>query len=169
VTDCHEYLPSIHKTDSCARCGDRWSAHRKIAVGAKRPTGRVAGRPRVLTDAEETAFIDWYLSQQTLLQKAAELGVSVGVLQSVLVRHGVPRTQRERSAPSSMPRPQTGSRAGKPRILSDNQALEFIAWYKTQMTLKQKARQMGVTTSALGHVLIRHGIERTQRKRTTEG
>ena len=48
----------------------------------------VMGRPRALTDAQILAVLAWHDARMTIKQKAGELGIAPGTLQSVIRTRG---------------------------------------------------------------------------------
>ena len=46
------------------------------------------GRPRIVTDAQVAAIMDWYTSRKSLRQVAAEVGISLKLAQDVIRRRG---------------------------------------------------------------------------------
>jgi hypothetical protein len=48
----------------------------------------IFGRPRVVTDAQVAAVMDWYTSRKSLRQVAAEAGISLKLAQDVIRRRG---------------------------------------------------------------------------------
>jgi phage terminase large subunit GpA-like protein len=52
---------------------------------------------------------------------------------------------------------QRRSTTGRPRIVTDAQVQEILAWHASRQTLKQKARQMNLTASLLTYVIRTHG------------
>lgn len=48
----------------------------------------IKGRPRMVTDAQVEAILEWHRSRKTLRQVAAELGLSPKLVQYVIARGG---------------------------------------------------------------------------------
>jgi transposase-like protein len=49
------------------------------------------------------------------------------------------------------------STVGRPRILTDAQVKAILAWYRSRKSLKQVAREYGVSTNTIQNVIRRKG------------
>ncbi|MBV6417185.1 MAG: hypothetical protein CMLOHMNK_01824 [Steroidobacteraceae bacterium] len=61
------------------------------------------------------------------------------------------------------------STIGRPRVLTDEQVAEILAWYRSRRTLTQVARQYGVSVSTIRDVVARAGsYKQRDLKRSSE-
>lgn len=48
--------------------------------------------------------------------------------------------------------------AGRPRILTAPQEAELVVWYRSTRTVREKAKELGLSETGVRRILARHGI-----------